>query len=371
MINTGSSIELTISLVRTISSNGFPTPYTENIHRGLRQNGIESKVVQFASSNFLGNGVISSDDVTIRKRLSKMEYNLVLGLFLPRYQFRDTSVVHLIEPNLLSFVKPNSRTVITIHDLYFFIRQKGNLSKRIFRLHNAQMYKASEKAQYVITVSDFSRREILTKTHLNPNKVRRIYPIIDTTLFTAGDSSFRRDYKIENSDILLLNVSGPGERKNLKFLLRAISELPEKYKLVHVGNLSKEDELLICKMGVSNKLINIDRTSTLMLRDIYRASDIYVHPSLFEGFGMPIAEAMASGCFVMGANNTSIPEVIGNSGILFDPRDMSNFCELILQYNRDDEFYARKREEARARSLRFSTESIMPELIDIYRKVIS
>lgn len=362
-------MDLTISLVRTVSNNHFPTPYTENIYSGLRQNGIRCKIVQFAPSNFLRNDSISLDNVIIRKRLSKMEYSLVLGLFLPKYQFRDASVVHLIEPNLLSFVKPNGRTVITIHDLYFFIRHQGNLSKQIFRLYSMHMYNASKKAQYVITVSDFSRKEILTKIHLNPNKVRRIYPIIDTTLFTPGDSSFRREYKVENSDILLLNVSGSGERKNLKFLLRAISELPKRYKLVHIGNLSNEDKLLISTLALNNRLINIDRTSTLMLRDIYRSSDIYVHPSFFEGFGIPIAEAMASGCFVMGANNTSIPEVIGDAGILFDPQDMSNFCELILQYNRDDEFYARKRERGRARSLRFSMETIVPELMDVYRKV--
>ena len=200
-------------------------------------------------------------------------------------------------------------------------------------------------------------------------KVIKIYPIINISLFKPGNSTFRKKYKIKDSEIILLNVSGPGKRKNFNFLLRAISKLPRNYRLIHIGKLGEESELLMHQLKITDRLINFNRVSSLALSDIYRASDIYVHPSFFEGFGMPIAEAMASGCFVMGANCASIPEVIGDTGTLFDPYDLDYFVEILLNYGRNEEFYMNKREQGRARSLRFSIDSIMPRLIDVYRKI--
>ena len=90
----------------------------------------------------------------------------------------------------------------------------------------------------------------------------------------------------------------------------------------------------------------------------------------FEGFGLPLAEALSTGCFTMGAAATAIPEVIGNSGILFDPYNLDDFCSLVSAFDRKDEIYLRFKEFARTNVERFSAENIIPKLIEIYKSVL-
>lgn len=358
-----------VSLVRAINNQGFPSQYTENIYSGLIRRGIKVNIVQFVGRNFDRSEFTGIGYITHKMHFRRIEYSLILGTFLPKYSKIKSGILHLIEPNLISLVKLNSRTVVTIHDTYFLERQDAGLPKKIFTFYNKQMYSASKKAKFILTTSDFSKREIIGKLGISENKIRTIYNIIDVNFFSPLKSTLREDWKIRDSDILISNVSGIGPRKNLRMLIYALTKLPSNYKLVHVGQLSKEDNALIAKLGLSSRFYNVERASNTLLRDIYNASDVYVQPSKYEGFGRPIVEAMACGIYTIGANATAIPEIIGNKENMFNPNNLEELVDLIKNFDRNGEKFKYGKEEARMRAMLFSDQSVIPKLLEIYRKV--
>lgn len=362
--------DFTVSLVRAINNQGFQTPYTETIYSGLRRRGVEVNIVQFVGRDFDYSEFMGNRYITHKMHFRRIEYSLMLGTFLPKYSKIRSDIVHLMEPNLNSLVELNSRTIVTIHDTYFLESQEASLPKKIFALYNKQMYSASKKAKLILTVSDFSRREIIRKLGIYENKIKTIYNIIDVNFFIPLKSTFRLEWNIKDSDILISNVSGPGPRKNLRMLIYALSKLPSNYKLVHVGRLSEEDNSTIAKLGLSSRFYNVEMASNALLRDIYNASDIYVHPSKYEGFGRPIVEAMACGIYTIGANATAIPEIISNTGALFDPDNLDELVDLIKRFERNIEEFKYAREEARKRAMLFSDDSIIPKLLEVYREVM-
>jgi len=177
---------------------------------------------------------------------------------------------------------------------------------------------------------------------------------------------------------MILNVGTLEPRKNVVTLLRAFKELRGKgfddYKLVIVGDkgwlysqIFKEVEHSDLKQDILFLGVVMDEELPLL----YNCADIFVYPSLYEGFGLPPLEAMACGIPVITSNISSLPEVIGDAGIMVDPTDVTSLCENMYNLLKDRELWYHMSNRGLERSKLFSWDNTAKKILDIYDEALS
>lgn len=185
-------------------------------------------------------------------------------------------------------------------------------------------------ADAVIAISQATKDDLVRLFALMPERVRVVYPGIDHSLFNVANAGDRH----RQSEVLeryaisgpyLLYVGDSEWRKNLRRVLEALAGLPGEIKLVLVGKRARTDEILhrwVAEFGLQGRVLTPGFVPDGDLPPLYGAAQAFVFPSLYEGFGFPIAEAMACGCPVITSNVSSMPEVAGDAALLVEPRDV-------------------------------------------------
>jgi len=228
----------------------------------------------------------------------------------------DLDVVHYA----LTVPVPGTKapTVVTLHDIqHRDLPDFFGPARRSFR--RIAYDRAARGATAVIVTSEFVRARALELLELDPERVHVIPHAIDHALFRPG---------VEEREPFLLYPARPWPHKNHTRLFEAFASLSEtrpRLRLVLTGGgLERLDPLPegVERLGV---------VSTTELASLYRRAACLVYPSLYEGFGMPPLEAMASGCPVAAANAGAIPEVCGDAAVLFDPTDVEAIAAGILE----------------------------------------
>lgn len=191
--------------------------------------------------------------------------------------------------------------------------------RRWFSFINMQM-KVARKLAHIITVSQTARRHISDTFGIPEDKLRVIYNGIDTDIFSPSPNIARLDNR------LLVVISRDTPVKGLRFMLEALAVLRQKYDLelvvVAKGTDNRTTERLINTLGIRDYVKIIDEIDTPELVNQYRLATIVVVPSVYEGFGLPAAEAMACGAPVVSTTAGALPEVVGDAGILVPPADI-------------------------------------------------
>ncbi|MCD6594796.1 glycosyltransferase family 4 protein [bacterium] len=183
----------------------------------------------------------------------------------------------------------------------------------------------------------------------------------------------RKKYNLPKKFIMFLGTIEP--RKNLVGLLKAYSSIHTKieHKLVIVGGKGwKYSNIFetIEKLQIKDKIIFTGFVATGDLPAIYSSADIFVYPSFYEGFGIPLLESMACGTPVMTSDISSMPEVVGDVALLFDPYSVEDIAEKILKLARDNSMRNILSEEGIERAKKFSWEKSARKILNIYKKVI-
>lgn len=200
----------------------------------------------------------------------------------------------------------------------------------------------------VITISESSKRDIVEYAKVSEERVHVIPNGVNHTVYYPQQRSLakmqvRSKHGIDMPYLLYISrIENPG--KNHIRLIRAFDRLKQSHKLPHelvlVGSdWDRADEVhrVANEVASSNAIRFTGFTASEDLPALYNAADAFVFPSLYEGFGLPVLEAMACGIPVAGANTSSVPEVIGDAGILFDPYNEENIADSILQILTDSE----------------------------------
>ncbi|MGQ9549135.1 MAG: glycosyltransferase family 4 protein, partial [Roseiflexus sp.] len=276
--------------------------------------------------------------------------------------------------------------VVTIHDtIWMFPHRFGQQQKRVkhslMNIYYQYVPKVvAKRASAVVTVSQDARAAIVRHLGIPAHRVFVTYeaasPIYRVLDRQYAIDAVRQKFGLHKSFILAIGSSDP--RKNIATLLHAYALLPETvrtaYNLVIVWTNSLLTELIANQAreyGIEEHLHFLHRVSNDDLILLYNAASLFVFPSRYEGFGLPILEAMACGVPVIAANNSSIPEVAGDAAILVDadlPVPMSRAMARLLE----DEAL---RCEMIARSLRrvtaFSWQRCARETIAIYHSVVN
>ncbi len=214
-------------------------------------------------------------------------------------------------------------TVCTIHDLIHvhYPTQRSKLTLAYYRWFQRPIVRRSP---LTLTVSKFSREQVLEWYGLNDEQV--------VCVGNGVSDEFKPDGPMIQCDRpFFLYVGNTRPHKNIDVLLRAMTEIDAEATLTMV---LKPDEGLhqrIATLGLGDRVTFATGLSDSQLAEYYRAAVATILPSHFEGFGLPLVEAMACGCPVIGANRTSIPEVIGDAGRLFEANDSEGLTDLMAQ----------------------------------------
>ena len=224
--------------------------------------------------------------------------------------------------------------VITVHDMIHekFPTSFYNVSEII-----AHKKEVITHAKRIIAISQNTKEDIIQLLHISPEKIDVIYHSTSMKPFTGKQ-------RLTLPDSFLLFVGDRTPYKNFNRLAKAFSELSTKDEnlfLVCTGMPFKQSEKeLLDKLNISNKVIHIKATDRT-LAELYSRAKLFVFPSLYEGFGIPILEAYACYCPVALSNTSCFPEIAGDAGIYFDPYSETSILESIKEVIYDD----RKRTE--------------------------
>ena len=187
--------------------------------------------------------------------------------------------------------------------------------------------KVARKLSHIITVSETAHQHIAKTFGISENKMRVIYNGIDTDIFSPSPKINRMENR------LLVIISRDTAVKGLKYMLEALAILRQKHDLeltvIAKGTDNSTTQNLISALGIKDHVNFIDEIDTAELVKQYRLAGIVVVPSIYEGFGLPAAEAMACGAPIVSTTAGALPEVVADAGILVPPADSTALSEAI------------------------------------------
>ncbi len=236
-----------------------------------------------------------------------------------------------------AFAPKNLRVIITIHDLVAFLFPSSH-NKKAMIVERLTLKKALKKVSDVFVVSENTKKDLLNKFKLLNEQKIHLTPCAASKVFSKPVSEdelieFKDQKKLPDNFILAVGTLEP--RKNISTLIKSyvnIKKWHPEYKLVLVGKKGwkyEQIEETLKKFQVEKDVIFPGYLKDDELQKIYKLAKVFVFPSLYEGFGIPPLEAMASGCPVVSSNKSSLPEVIGEAGILIDPTNAYKMADAI------------------------------------------
>lgn len=257
--------------------------------------------------------------------LKSLEPDLVLITSL--FEGPWANAITSINSTQLSF-----NTAVILYDLIPFIYQESYLSDSSVKSYYFEKINFLKKSNFLLAISESSRQEAIQYLQFPADKVVNISGATDETFIPIELSNEVKQNLLEKLNItkefILFAPGGFDERKNFKRLLEAYSLLPEKqkqdYQLVIVGKLNQNQAVHLWQIAKQYDLTQENLIFTNYLPEdelisLYSLTKLFIFPSLHEGFGLPVLEAMACGAAVIASNSSSLPEVIGNPQALFDP----------------------------------------------------
>jgi len=266
---------------------------------------------------------------------------------------------------------PSCPSIVTIPDLNY--RAFGNAMPPSKRIVLSTMVKASaHRAARVITISEFSKKEILTSFELDADKVHVTYLAPPVVASARPDSTaYRKRIGIRGPYILAFSSATPN--KNLHRLLEAYRLAVDNHGLTHqlvlLGHTPKDLRNAIARTAtsqvVSTGYVDDHSRDTLVL-----SADALVHPSFYEGFGLPVVEAMSAGVPVACSRSAALPEIAGGAALLFDPFSVQDIAMTLARVARDIELRRRLVELGLNNARRFSWDDTASRTTHIYRQVV-
>lgn len=250
---------------------------------------------------------------------------------------------------------------ITVHDLIIF-----KFKDTFYKTHTGrlQIENVIKNATRIISISENTKKDLIEIFNINPQKIDVIYHGYNKTIPVKNLKSYGK---------YILFVGRRDLYKNFILFAEAISELLRKEKdiqLVCVGpSLTKEESAFLTALGIIKQIIvtNVDDSS---LNALYSNALVFVYPSLYEGFGMPILEAFANNCPVCLSNTSCFPEIAGCAAVYFDPYSRDSILDAIQKVIYDTDHAKKIKEEGTKRLIDFSWEKVGKETVSSYRKTI-
>ncbi|MBN1262815.1 MAG: glycosyltransferase family 4 protein [Candidatus Pacebacteria bacterium] len=258
--------------------------------------------------------------------------------------FLDPLDVLFIPAHTLPIIRrPGLKTVVTIHGLESeYLPEHYQWPQKLFL--NCSTHYAVKKADQLIAVSAWTRDQLVARLGANPKKIKVIYEGVEEAKFRIPDSKFqiervKRKYQLERDYVLFVGTIQP--RKNLVRLIQAFGKFSEQtsrlFSLVLVGKPGWQYDKIYAtpaQLGIAGRVKFLGHVPQKDLVALYRGAGVFCLPSLMEGFGLPVLEAMAAGVPVIAGQAGALPEVVSRAGLLVNPEKVEEIAaalELILK----------------------------------------
>ena len=267
--------------------------------------------------------------------------------------------------------------VVTIYDLW--LERYPQYSKKLLGQWPSfyRTRRTARRARKVITISQHAASEIVTLYGLPPDRVAVVHAGVSQDYRPNQDpesfADLRQRLEIPEQRFILF-VGGANPRKNHRALLRAYAcSLPrlERYGLVMVGDPSDrfgDIRMTAHGLGIDHRVIFVGHVAADDLTLLYSHADLFVFPSSYEGFGMPVLEAMACGAPVITSSTTSLPEVAGDAAVLVNPEDTEQLARSIVEVLENQALQKDLRERGFERARLFTWEKAAARTIELYRE---
>ena len=271
------------------------------------------------------------------------------------------------------FIPPfgSCRTVCTIHDICFE-HNASWFAKKDYVFQKLLIPRSARHADHIVTVSEYSAQDLVRTYGISAGKISVIYNAADDSFLQLQDQQTKetsaRDKFGIGTDPYILSVGNLNPRKNLSRLIRAFGLMKKRWggseKLVIAGKKDYRAEELLS--GIRQDVVFTGFVSDEELVELYRGADVFVYPSLYEGFGIPPLEAMACGTPVAVSDRTSLPEVVGDAGLYFDPEDEQAIAKCLHRLLTDKELCAGLTQKGRQRCRAFDWTRSAGDMVEVY-----
>lgn len=266
--------------------------------------------------------------------------------------------------------------VVTMHELtYLHFPEALRRSIRLYQkfwLH----HRLSKNADRIITISNYMKRELIEDLAIPEEKISVIYNGVDDRYRVLDKEEVTRVRQKYGLDFpFILYIGYVTVKKGTANLVRAYHELKRagsRHKLVIVGKKTRPWEEVfgtVEKLGLEQDVIFTGYAPGEDLPGLYNAADLFVYPSFYEGFGIPPLEAMASGTPVITSNSSSLPEVVGNGGILVDPHNIDEMAKAMHEVLTNRALREGLIQKGKERARLFSWEKMARETLRVYDEV--
>lgn len=283
-------------------------------------------------------------------------------------------VIHFLGNNV-SYLLAN-KSVLTVHDLmwkyYFDLPDYRTLKNRYFAL---TVPRSLKRARAIISVSNFTKTQISNLFGVKRDKIVTIYEASGGIVKISAEKA--DIFKAKHNYRFIYSVTTSWPHKNLKRLIKAFIDIKKQNlydgKLVVSGQLKGKEHIATSKLisdnGMQNDILLTGFVSEEEKSYCYLNSEIFVYPSLYEGFGLPVLEAMEAGVPVIASSAASIPEVGGDACLYFDPTSTDQLVDCLLRLIKSKEernLYSRK---GLVRQGNFSWKKTANETLAVYEKI--
>jgi glycosyltransferase involved in cell wall biosynthesis len=280
----------------------------------------------------------------------------------------------LHSPDFIPPHRPSCKSVITVHDLAFLLYPHF-LTKESARYYG-HIDQAVRWTDHIIAVSESTKRDTIQHLGVPEDKITVVYeaanPIFRPVDRQQARQQVRDRHGVDGPFILFVSTIEP--RKNVPTLIRALRQLMECYKedvrLVLAGGkgwLFEDAFAVVEELKLNGQVHFVGRVTSEDLLHLYNAAEMLAHPAFYEGFGLPPLEAMACGTPVIVSNVASLPEVVGDAGLLIDPHDVDELTVALWRVLNEEQLRREMQEKGLRQAELFSWERAARETLDIYR----
>ncbi|MGI4021455.1 MAG: glycosyltransferase family 4 protein [Janthinobacterium lividum] len=270
--------------------------------------------------------------------------------------------------------KSGIKTVVTIHDL-IYLKYPAYFSLINRKIYEWKAKTACENADLIIAISEQTKTDLIKYFHLSPKKIKVVYQGCDPAFRKQENDAVKEVVRIkyELPQKYILNVGTIETRKNLLIIAKALKDIPADIFLVIVGKQTNYAVLLkkyLVKEALQNRVLFLSNVSFRDLPAIYQLAEVFVYPSRYEGFGIPIVEALSSGTPVIAATGSCLEEAGGSDSIYVDPDDNIAFAQQLNLVLSNDQLRLEMKTKGLEYVRRFEEKNIAQNLMNVYQQAI-
>lgn len=359
--------------------------YTYELIKRLQQ----YKDIKFTGHifNFINRNDISKDldGIDIEKNIcSLFPYGVYRRIwhYIPikyNWLFRDNADIY----HFFNFIVPpriKGKVITTIHDMTYELYPETMDKRNLKRIKNDIQYSV-DRSDKIITVSESSKNDIIKFLNVDESKIEIVYNGVDYEKFNESYTEdikliVRNKYNLPQNYILYMGTLEP--RKNIDSIIEAFALIKKQkdfhnIKLVIAGKkgwLFEDIFNLVDKLNLKDHVIFTDYVDETDKPIIYNMAKLFVFPSLYEGFGIPVLEAMASSVPVITSNMSSLPEVAGDAAILVNPKDIEDIAKNMIKILSDDDLKNELVRKGYIQAQKFTWEASAEKLYNIYKEIM-